>query len=76
MLGAFRNPPTREVPPPLKSHPFLRVAALGRSSQNAPHFRAKIVCAKFLTRAEPLPEGTRYCLSRGGAGRTDAEVGM
>src|ERR1700732_3507305 len=28
------------------------------------------------TRAEPLPEGTRCCLSRGGAGRTDAEVGM
>jgi hypothetical protein len=27
MLGEFRNPPTHEVPPPLKSHPFLRVAA-------------------------------------------------
>src|SRR3954451_18515433 len=28
------------------------------------------------TRAELLPEGTRCCLSRGGAGRTDAEIGM
>src|SRR5690242_4176157 len=28
------------------------------------------------TRAEPLPEGTRCCLSRGGAGRTDAEIEM
>src|SRR5207237_8126866 len=28
------------------------------------------------TRAEPLPEGTRRSLSRGGAGGTDAEIGM
>ena len=28
------------------------------------------------TRAEPLPEGTRGRLSRGGAGGTDAEIGM
>src|SRR5690349_19203396 len=28
------------------------------------------------TRAEPLAEETRCCLSRSGAGRTDAEVGM
>src|SRR3954452_16709414 len=28
------------------------------------------------SRAEPRPEGTRHRLSRGGAGRTDAEVGM
>jgi hypothetical protein len=28
------------------------------------------------TRAEPLPEGTRRSLRRGGAGGTDAEIGM
>jgi hypothetical protein len=28
------------------------------------------------TRAEPLPEGMRRSLSRGGAGGTDAEIGM
>src|SRR5216110_415382 len=46
-----------------------RMASLEDEGGHLPNF-------SIGTRAEPLPEGTRRSLSRGGAGGTDAEIGM